>query len=123
MTLTKYKRKLLQCKELAGVKFAINKEDITYIVSQAWADSFARDAHNKSAMADCGWNPLNYNCLLHPEIVATRHAEGGLVSGGGGDQDNDTEDVMISADGLQHVVYSILSKGLAGSLIDTIIET
>jgi hypothetical protein len=65
MMLTKYKRKLLQCKELAGVKFAIKKEDITYIVSQAWADSFARDAHNKSAMADCGWNPLNYNCLLH----------------------------------------------------------
>ena len=90
MMLTKYKRKLLQCKELAGVKFAIKKEDITYIVSQAW---------------------------LAP------YAEGGLVSGGGGDQDNDTEDVMISADGLQHVVYSILSKGLAGSLIDTIIET
>ncbi len=38
---------------LAGVEFAINKEDITYIVSHAWADSIARGVHNKSAMADC----------------------------------------------------------------------
>lgn len=60
MALTKYKRELLRQKELAGIEFGINKEDITYLVSQAWADSFARVVHNKSAIADRGWNPLNY---------------------------------------------------------------
>ena len=120
MALTKYKRELLRRKELAGVEFGINKEDITYLVSQAWADSFARVVHNKSAIADRGWNPLNYNCLLHPEIVATRYA-GGLADGS--DADDDREDVMVAAEGSQVVQLLNLSKGLSGSLIDEILET
>lgn len=94
MALTKYKRDLLRTKELAGVEFGINKEDVTYIVSQAWAHSFARIVQNKSAIADRGWNPLNYNCLLHPEIVATRYrggGGGGLGGGGCNDRSNDQE--------------------------------
>jgi hypothetical protein len=129
MALTRYKRELLRRKELAGIEFGINKEDITYIVNQAWADSFARVVHNKSAIADRGWNPLNYNCLLHPEIAATRYAGpapgAGLVSGGGGSDGDDDgrEDVMIPAEGLHVVELLNLSKGLAGSLIDEILET
>jgi hypothetical protein len=136
MALTKYKRDLLRTKELAGVEFGINKEDVTYIVSQAWAHSFARIAQNKSAIADRGWNPLNYNCLLHPEIVATRYrgGGGGGLGGGGGcndrsnnqecsDKDNDSrEDGMIPAEGLDLMEQMNLSEGVCGSLINTLLE-
>lgn len=113
MELTKYKRDL--------------------IVSQAWAHSFARIVQNKSAIADRGWNPLNYNCLLHPEIVATRYRGGGGLGGGGcndcsndqecSDEDNDSrEDVMIPAEGLDLVEQLNLSEGVCGSLINTLLE-
>jgi hypothetical protein len=53
LALTRYKREfVLRRKESAGVEFGNNKEDITYIVTQARADSFARVVHNKSAIAD-----------------------------------------------------------------------
>jgi hypothetical protein len=39
--LTKYKRDLLTRKELVGGKFAIEKEDVTCLVSRAWQDLFA----------------------------------------------------------------------------------
>ena len=51
MALTKHKRELLQRKELVGAEFAINKQDITYIVGQAWANSFACIESNKKAIA------------------------------------------------------------------------
>ena len=31
--------------------------------------SFAIVETNKKAIRDKGWNPLNYNCLLHPDII------------------------------------------------------
>ena len=108
-----------------------NKVDVTYIVSQAWAHSFARVVQNKSAIADRGWNPLNYNCLLHPEIVATRYSGGGLGGGGINDQSNNQEcsddnnsreDIMIPAEGLHLVEQMNLSKGVCGSLINTLLE-
>ena len=52
MALTKYKRELLRRKELAGAEFAIDKQDITYIVRQAWASSFACIDNNKKAIAE-----------------------------------------------------------------------
>ncbi len=131
MALTKYNRDLLRAKEKAGVEFGINKEDVSYIVSQAWTHSFACVVQNKSAIADCGWNPLNFNCLVHPEIIATRYTRGGLGSGGSnscsnkeGRNDNDCrEDVMISAEGLQLVEEQMnLSEGVSGSLINTLLE-
>lgn len=133
MALTKYKRGLLRAKELAGLEFGINKEDVTYLVSQAWTHSFARVAQNKSAIADRGWNPLNYNCLLHPEIVATRYnREQGLGGGGGSnscsneggssDDDGREDDVMIPAEGLQLVDQMNLLQGVSGSLINTLLE-
>ena len=71
MALTMEKRKLLRRKELVDAKFAIQKEDVTYIASQGWAGSFGQVATNKNAIAEHGWGPFNYNCLLHPEIAAT----------------------------------------------------
>jgi hypothetical protein len=58
MALTRYKRELLRRIELINAEFAIQKEDITYIVSQAWTDSFARVATNKKAFAERGWGPF-----------------------------------------------------------------
>ncbi len=74
LALTRYKRELLRRNELVDAEFAIYKGgDITYIVSQAWANSFAWVVTNKKAIAERGWGPFNNNCLLHPEIAATRH--------------------------------------------------
>jgi hypothetical protein len=125
MALTKYKRELLRRKELVGAEFAIDKQDITYIVRQAWASSFARIDNNKKAIAERGWGPMNFNCLLHPEIEATRH-QGELGSGNSnrriGHQDSRGE--AIPSEPSQHVPAAELnlSQGLAGSLIDSILE-
>ncbi len=122
LALTRDKHELLRRKELTGIIFGINKGNITYIVTQAWADSFASVVHNKSALADPGWNPLNFNSLRHPEIAATRYM-GGLVGGGGSNANDDgREDVMIPAEGLQVAEFLTLSIGLSGSLIDEILE-
>jgi hypothetical protein len=72
MALTKYKRDLLTRKELVGGEFAIEKEDVPCLVSRAWQDLFAQIHTNKNAIAERGWTPLNYDCLLHPEIASTR---------------------------------------------------
>jgi hypothetical protein len=58
MALMRYKRELLQKKESVNEEFAIQKEDITYLVAQAWEDSFARAANNRNAIAEQGWGPL-----------------------------------------------------------------
>ena len=33
----------------------------------SWEKRFARLRTNKKAVAEQGWGPLNYNCLLNPE--------------------------------------------------------
>ena len=66
MALTKVKRQLLARKSERREEFAIEKDDIAFIVHRAWKESFARLTTNKTAIAVRGWNPLNYNCLLHP---------------------------------------------------------
>ena len=38
----------------------------------AWPKSFGRKEAAKRAIAERGWNPLNYNLLLKPEIVRTK---------------------------------------------------
>ena len=74
MALTKHKRDLLVRKALVDKEFAIEKDNVTYLlVFQAWEDLFARICTNKNAIAERGWTPLNYNCLLHSEIMATKH--------------------------------------------------
>jgi len=71
MALTKHKRNLLKRKEQRRAAFAIEKDDVVDLVARAWDDSFAKIHANQKAIAERGWTPLNYNCLLHPEIVAT----------------------------------------------------
>ena len=45
--------------------------DLMPLINKAWNASFARRNKNLQAIADRGWNPLNYNILTMPEIRAT----------------------------------------------------
>ena len=45
--------------------------DIIPIVSYAWRESFANVNTNQKAIADRGWNPLNYNLLTSKQIIPT----------------------------------------------------
>ena len=46
--------------------------DVVPIVSRAFAQSFAEVEGNQHAIALRGWFPLNYNLLLHPDILKTK---------------------------------------------------
>ena len=50
----------------------IKDHDIVPMVMLAYPDSFGNVTTNKRAISSRGWNPLNRNCLLNPEIVRTR---------------------------------------------------
>jgi hypothetical protein len=55
--LSEHKQKLLRRKEYVGAEFAIGKQDITYIVGQAWENLFSLVESNKKAVAERGWGP------------------------------------------------------------------
>jgi hypothetical protein len=122
MALTWHKQELLQRKELVDAEYAIQKEDLTYILSQAWVDSFAQVPTNKKAIAEQGWGPLKYNCLLHPEIAATRHRQDTRA-----DRMHTTaagEPELRDLDEHNHDVQKQLNltQGFAGLLIDDIVD-
>lgn len=50
-------------------------EDILSIVSEGFDESFANVEGNMKAIRKRGWNPLNRNLLLHPEILSTMNEE------------------------------------------------
>jgi len=79
MALTRAKQELVTKKNDAGLPFAIDKTDVVGLVRAAWNRSFARVRTNIKAVTSRGWGPkaLNYNCLLHPEIQATKHGTTG----------------------------------------------
>ena len=45
--------------------------DIVPIVNYAWGESFAKVQTNQRAIADRGWNPLNFNLLTNKQIFPT----------------------------------------------------
>lgn len=116
MALTKHKRNLLRRKEECRLEFTIEKVDIVNLVHEAWLESFARVKSNKKAIADRGWNPLTYNCLLHPEILATKYQHD--ITGA-----SNIEQSATSPTSLAITEKLNLSQGLAGTLIDSIVET
>ena len=59
-------RDVLTQKERRRAAFAVEKEDIVDLVSNAWDESFAYIVTNQKSVAEQGWGPLNYNLLLHP---------------------------------------------------------
>jgi len=68
MYLSIAKTALLQKKSNARLTLTIKKTDIIHIMNEAWGKSFAHVLTNLKAIAECGWGPLNYNCLTNPEI-------------------------------------------------------
>jgi hypothetical protein len=46
----------------------IERHDAVGLVHRAWLKSFAKVDSNKRAIADRGWNPLNYKLLDHEEL-------------------------------------------------------
>jgi hypothetical protein len=66
--LTKAKRRLFEIK--VGLKKSnFEMSDIIPLVRTAWKGSFAIAKNAKTAIAERGWNPLNYALLHHPALV------------------------------------------------------
>jgi hypothetical protein len=130
MSLTKHKRDLMKKKERQGIQeFAIEKEDVVNLVARAWDDSFARIDSNKQAIAERGWNPLNYNCLLNPEIRATMSVKDQEDDRRQRQQQQGEDDAQQQSTTNRTYASSIsaellnINQGLAGSLVDAIVET
>jgi hypothetical protein len=65
--LSKAKQELCREKEKKHTKPKFTHTDVISLINRAWVESFA-DV-NKSALANCEWNPLNRICLLHKEVI------------------------------------------------------
>ena len=68
------KQQLVQYKNDSGLDFVIEKEDVVGLVGKAWKSSFAHIESNRKAISYRGWGPraLNYQVLLHPEIISSK---------------------------------------------------
>ena len=69
------KQDLLSYKEEKCMEGTLLPTDLMPLINKAWSKSFARVDKNKKAIAERGWNPLNFNLLLNPEIRATMTKE------------------------------------------------
>jgi len=72
MALTVEKQKLLEQKAKLLMESRIDRHDAVGLVHRAWEKSFAKKDSNKRAIAERGWNPLNYNLLDHEELHRMR---------------------------------------------------
>ena len=72
IALTKAKQDLLdfKLKKMTEDQY-LKPTDLMPLINKEWNASFARKNKNPQAVADKGWNPLNYNILTMPEIRAT----------------------------------------------------
>jgi hypothetical protein len=111
MALTTAKQELVTKKNDAGLEFAINKADIVGLVQKAWKASFARVRTNIKVTISRGWGPkaLNYNALLNPEILATKH---------GMNNNELTSDLVTNVPPTE----LNLTEGLAATLVDRIVD-
>ena len=49
----------------------LTKTDVIPIVNYSWKKSFDKAESNRKAIAERGWNPLNYIVLDSPELVSS----------------------------------------------------
>jgi hypothetical protein len=111
IALSKAKQELCKLKKELGMQLAFTPTDVTPLVNKAWQESFGNVAKTKSALATCGWNPLNRHCLYLPEVLKTKEEEGSVVT-------SDTEDSMPPLTG----TYTInLENAKSSSLIDELV--
>ena len=68
----KAKQELLEYKiKKMSQDCSLKPTDLIPLINVAWEKSFARVQQNKKAIAERGWNPLNYNLLTNPDLRAT----------------------------------------------------
>ena len=75
IAINKAKQELLEFRENKNISGCLQPTDLIPLINKAWDNSFAKVATNKKAIADRGWNPLNYNLLIIPEIRQTMTKE------------------------------------------------
>jgi len=110
MAITKAKRELLTKKADHRQEFSLNKVDIVGIVSTAWDESFGQVTSNRTAIANRGWGPLNYNVLHHhSEIQLTKIT-----------LQNGTQKNTANATSPQELNLS--DHGFARTLVDRVVE-
>jgi hypothetical protein len=111
MALVKQKQALVTKKNDHGLPYEINKTDVVKLVKDAWRVSFARPETNRKAVLQRGWGPraLNYNCLLHEEIMASKPSI----------EEHQAKKPLIKSSLTPSELN--LSGGLAGTLIDRIV--
>jgi len=71
----KEKAKLITYKSKHNLPLTLNATDIMPLTSKAWEASFAVPSLVRKAVADRGWNPLNFALLINPEILGTKRAQ------------------------------------------------
>ncbi len=110
MALMKAKQELVTKKNESGLDYTINKTDVVGLVRQAQKSSFARKQMNIKEISTRGWGPraLNYNALLHPEVLTLKL----------GYCNNGTELSTLSLNVTPEELN--LSQGLAGTFVDKI---
>ena len=63
MVLGEYKKELIKKKEKDTMPLTIEPYGIIPMINYAWSQSFGKSTKNKKAIAERGWNPLNYVLL------------------------------------------------------------
>ena len=110
----------------------IRKTDVIPIVNYCWDRSFAKVKSNQKAIAERGWNPLNYYILDSPELNASTSSNETNTPTPPPTTDSPRPNVIIANDN-QSIVSPLSSNitssidinfrdGLAGSCVLTLLE-
>jgi hypothetical protein len=111
------KQDLVKLKKNLHMSINFSSTDVMPLLNKAWAESFGDIEHVKSALATTGWNPLNRNCLLLPEVLKTKPQEESAVVTPG----TDPEDSMPPLTG--NVTVQINLEGSTpAALLDDILN-
>ena len=71
IALGKAKKELVDFRLQKSLPASLQSKDLIPLLNKAWSKSFGRVKQNKKGISDHGWNPLNFNLILLPEIRAT----------------------------------------------------
>jgi len=91
--------------------YAIEKTDVVTIVSAAWEKSFSIVKNNHTVISECGWGPLNYFLLDHPEIASST-----MTTEASASQEALSGTVTIAIEELN------MQEGIAGTLINKLVD-
>jgi len=120
------KAKLILFKAQHNLPLTLNASDIIPLAVKAWYASFAKPNLVTKAVADRGWNPLNYALLKHPEILATKRALARnkeiATTETNGTVPNSLNATVKQKDGDNFVIEINLGKGTAKQCMSMLVE-